>query len=150
MIVALPEDPAQRHRVVAGAFTDLVLSADPRSWDASSPVAGWTARDVVRHLTDWLPALLASSAGIDLTRGPSVDEDPAAAWTTQTSHVAAVSSSGLLIFSGLVPGDGLVVGSAGLEAAVQDAGEAVGELSESSLVAQAAGALLVVVGAGSG
>ncbi|MFN8081535.1 MAG: TIGR03086 family metal-binding protein [Kineosporiaceae bacterium] len=88
--MALPEDPAQRHRVVAGAFTDLVLSADPRSWDASSPVAGWTARDVVRHLTDWLPALLASSAGIDLTRGPSVDEDPAAAWTTQVSAVQAL------------------------------------------------------------
>jgi|GEM_PF-3684292 hypothetical protein len=44
------------------------------------PVAGWAARDVVRHLTGWFPGFLASSAGIDLPRGPSVQENPVAAW----------------------------------------------------------------------
>jgi Mycothiol maleylpyruvate isomerase N-terminal domain len=47
---------------------------------APSPVAGWDARDVVRHLTEWFPAFLAAGAGIDLPRGPSVDENPVAAW----------------------------------------------------------------------
>ncbi|MCP9964724.1 maleylpyruvate isomerase N-terminal domain-containing protein [Actinomadura madurae] len=62
--MALPDDPAERHRQVAGLFTDRVLGT--RSWDAPSPVADWTARDVVRHLTDWFPGFLASGAGIDL------------------------------------------------------------------------------------
>jgi uncharacterized protein (TIGR03086 family) len=44
---------------------------------------------VVRHLTDWLPALLAGGAGIELSAGVSVDEDPAAAWL---AHVAAVQA----------------------------------------------------------
>jgi hypothetical protein len=58
-------------------------------WDAPAPVAGWRARDVVRHLTDWLPALLAGGAGIELSTGISVDDDPAAAWL---AHAAAVQA----------------------------------------------------------
>ncbi|MFS2292673.1 MAG: maleylpyruvate isomerase N-terminal domain-containing protein [Actinomadura sp.] len=70
-----PSDlPAERHRRIAGVFTGRVRGT--RSRDAPSPVAGWTARDVVRHLTGWFPAFLASGAGVGLPRGPSVDEDP--------------------------------------------------------------------------
>jgi hypothetical protein len=46
------------------------------------------------------------------------------------------------------PGDGLVVGGVVLEAAVQYADEAVGELAQGGGVAGAAGSLVVVVGAG--
>ena len=46
------------------AFTDRVRGT--RDWDAPAPVAGWTARDVVGHLTEWLPAFLAGGAGIEL------------------------------------------------------------------------------------
>ena len=71
-----------------GLFTDRVRGT--RSWDAPSPVAGWTARDVVRHLTEWFPAFLASGAGIELPRGPSVDENPVAAWQVHCDGVQAV------------------------------------------------------------
>jgi uncharacterized protein (TIGR03086 family) len=86
--MALPDRPAERHRQVAGLFTERVLGA--RSWDAPAPVAGWTARDVVRHLTDWLPGFLAAGAGIDLPHGPSVDEDPVAAWQVHRDGVQAL------------------------------------------------------------
>ena len=86
--MTLPDRPAERHRQVAGLFTDRVNGA--RSWDAPSPVAGWTARDVVRHLTEWLPAFLASGADLDLPRGPSVDEDPVTAWQVHRDGVQAV------------------------------------------------------------
>ncbi|GGP92078.1 TIGR03086 family metal-binding protein [Streptosporangium pseudovulgare] len=86
--MALSDHPAERHRQVAGLFTDRVRGT--RSWDAPSPVAGWTARDVVRHLVEWLPGLLASGAGVDLPRGPSVDEDPVAAWQAHRDGVQAV------------------------------------------------------------
>ena len=51
---------------------------------------GWVARDVVRHLTEWLPAFLQGSTGITLPSGPSVDDDPVAAWRTQTDAVQAL------------------------------------------------------------
>jgi uncharacterized protein (TIGR03086 family) len=80
--------PAERHRQIAGLFTDRVRAA--RSWDAPSPVAGWAARDVVRHLVEWLPGFLASGAAVDLPHGPPVDEDPAGAWQVHCDGVQAV------------------------------------------------------------
>src|SRR6266516_1080000 len=62
-----------------------------------------------------------------------------------------MSSRGRDFVTGVLrPGGGLVVEGAGLEAAVQDADEPVGELAQRGPVAGAACALLVVVGAGSG
>jgi uncharacterized protein (TIGR03086 family) len=86
--MAASDGPAQRHRDIAAAFTDRVRGVD--SWDVPSPVADWTARDVVRHLVDWLPAFLAGGTGIDLPRGPSVDDDPVAAWQTHSDAVQAL------------------------------------------------------------
>jgi uncharacterized protein (TIGR03086 family) len=86
--MALSELPAERHREVAGLFTDRVLGA--KNWDAPAPVAGWTARDVVRHLVEWFPGFLAAGAGIDLPRGPSADEDPVLAWQVHSDGVQAV------------------------------------------------------------
>jgi uncharacterized protein (TIGR03086 family) len=85
--VATSDQPAERHRLLAGGFTDRVLGT--RDWDAPAPVQGWLARDVVQHLTEWLPALLADGAGIELSTQVSVKEDPAAAWL---EHVAAVQA----------------------------------------------------------
>ncbi len=86
--MTLPESPAARHREVAARFTDRVLGT--RDWSAPTPVAGWAARDVVRHLTDWFPAFLSAGAGVELDRGPSVDADPAAAWRVHTDAVQAL------------------------------------------------------------
>jgi len=86
--MALSEIPAERHRQIAGLFTDRVRGTP--SWDVPAPVEGWTARDVVRHLTDWFPGFLAAGAGIDLPRGPSVDDDPVRAWQVHSDGVQAV------------------------------------------------------------
>jgi uncharacterized protein (TIGR03086 family) len=80
--------PAERHRVIAGTFTDRVRAT--KSWDAPAPVAGWTARDVVRHLVDWFPAFLTGGTGLELPRSPSVDDDPAGAWQSQADAVQAL------------------------------------------------------------
>src|SRR6202034_557848 len=76
--MAVSDRPAERHREIGRLFTDRVRGT--RSWDAPSPVAGWSARDVVRHLVEWLPPFLSSGAGIQLPGGPSVDEDAVSAW----------------------------------------------------------------------
>jgi hypothetical protein len=60
------------------------------------------------------------------------------------------SREGFGVCQGTWPGGRFVVAGTGFQAAVQDADEAVAELAEGGVVAEAAGALLVVVGAGSG
>lgn len=85
--MSLPEQPAARHRVVAGGFTERVFGT--RDWDAPAPVDGWTARDVVGHLVTWLPGFLAAGTGIELPAGPDVAVDPVGAWT---GHAAAVQA----------------------------------------------------------
>lgn len=86
--MALSDHPAERHRQVGRLFTDRVRGTP--FWDAPSPVAGWVARDVVRHLTQWLPGFLSAGAAIELSSGPSVDEDPVAAWQIHCEAVQAV------------------------------------------------------------
>jgi len=86
--MALSDQPAERHRQVGGLFTERVRGA--RDWDAPSPVAGWAARDVVRHLTEWFPPFLSAGAGIQLPGGPSVDEDPVSAWQAHRDAVQAL------------------------------------------------------------
>src|SRR3954449_4844667 len=86
--MALSERPAERHREIGRMFADRVRGT--RSWDVPSPVADWAARDVVRHLAEGFPGVLASGAGIELARGPSVDEDPVLAWQVHCDGVQAV------------------------------------------------------------
>ncbi|WP_440710599.1 TIGR03086 family metal-binding protein [Herbiconiux sp. YIM B11900] len=85
----LPASPAERHRVVAEGFTALTGAIDG-TWDAPAPVEGWVARDVVRHLTGWFPGFLAGGSGVVLLAGPSVDDDPVAAWRVHADAVQAV------------------------------------------------------------
>lgn len=82
--------PADEHRRTAGAFAATVAGTPPGVWERPAPVAGWVARDVVRHLVNWLPAFLQGGAGITLPAGPSVDADPVGAWGAQTRAVQAL------------------------------------------------------------
>ncbi|HKE75585.1 MAG TPA: TIGR03086 family metal-binding protein [Acidimicrobiales bacterium] len=83
-------DEADTHRRIAGEFTRTVEGTAPAAWDDPAPVDGWLARDVVRHLVEWLPAFLQGATGITLAAGPSVDEDPAGAWLTHAGAVQAL------------------------------------------------------------
>jgi uncharacterized protein (TIGR03086 family) len=76
---------AEQHRDVASGFTRRVVGAT--DWDAPAPVEGWTARDVVGHLVGWFPGFLEAGTGIRLASGPSVDDDPVAAWLTHADAV---------------------------------------------------------------
>lgn len=86
--MALSEDPVNRHREVCADFTRVARGV--ADWEAPAPVAGWTARDVVAHLTGWLSGLLADGAGVELPPGPSVDADPVGAWVNLVEGVQAV------------------------------------------------------------
>ncbi len=85
------QSPAEEYREIAGRFTELVKGVpDDQTWARPSPVAGWTARDVVRHLVEWFPGFIAGGAGVTLPKGPNVDDDPVAAWLTMSDGVQAI------------------------------------------------------------
>lgn len=82
---------AEEFREIGGHFTRLVEGVpDAAAWDRSAPVPGWTARDVPGHLIGWLPPFLASGADVVLPVGPSVDDDPVAAWRVFAEGVQAL------------------------------------------------------------
>lgn len=80
--------PAEHHSTVAALFTEKVEGTT--DWDVPTPVDGWVARDVVRHLVTWLPGYLHSRGLPALPGGPSVEADPVAAWRAQADGVQAL------------------------------------------------------------
>jgi uncharacterized protein (TIGR03086 family) len=71
--------PVERYGTVAGAFGDRVHSVT--AWDAPTPCDGWVARDIVRHLVEWVPGFMAAFADVDSSPVRSVEHDPVGAWS---------------------------------------------------------------------
>jgi len=80
-------DIAERFARICAQFTDRVRSVPEGAWDNPSPCEGWTARDVVGHLTEWIPAFFASQ-GVEFPAVPSAHADPARAWETVQRTIA--------------------------------------------------------------
>lgn len=81
---------AERYRRVAGRFTQRVNEVPEEAWERPAPCDGWVARDVVRHMVEWIPAFMSSAGGPMLPVGPSVDDDPAGAWATLNAGIQAL------------------------------------------------------------
>ncbi|WP_290724722.1 TIGR03086 family protein [Gordonia sp. UBA6683] len=75
---------AERHRIIADGFAEEVAAV--QDWDAPTPVDGWVARDVVAHLVDWFASFL-DAGGVQLPDGPSVADDPLAAWRARSAAI---------------------------------------------------------------
>ena len=92
---------AERYGRVADGFTERARHMTPATWELPTPCEGWVARDVVRHLVEWIPAFLAAAGGPVLDKGPSVDDDPVGAWTTLSAGVQGLlddaSASAMMI-----------------------------------------------------
>ena len=81
---------SERYKKIAGEFTRRVEGVPDGAWENPAPPEGWVARDVVRHLCEWVPAFFESNAGISLPKPTTVDTDPVGAWTTVSDAVQAV------------------------------------------------------------
>jgi uncharacterized protein (TIGR03086 family) len=80
-------DIAERYERITAQFTDRVRAVPADSWNSPSPCEGWTARDVVGHLTEWIPAFFGSQ-GVEFPTVPSVQDDPVGAWETVQQTIA--------------------------------------------------------------
>lgn len=86
-------DIANRYRRIADGFTARVdaVPAEDQRWERQSPCAGWSARDVARHLID-AHHIFFGLVDHDVDPPPSVDDDPAAAWVaTRTAMESALA-----------------------------------------------------------
>jgi uncharacterized protein (TIGR03086 family) len=73
---------SERFARVAATFTATVEAVPSDAWERPAPCEGWVARDVVRHLVEWLPGpgFLLGTFAVDTGPIPAVDTDPAGAW----------------------------------------------------------------------
>ncbi|HYL53688.1 MAG TPA: TIGR03086 family metal-binding protein [Acidimicrobiia bacterium] len=79
---------AERYARITGQFTDRVRAVPASAWDNASPCEGWTARDIVGHLTEWIPGFFGAQ-GLRFPEVPSIEDDPVAAWETVRTTIAA-------------------------------------------------------------
>jgi uncharacterized protein (TIGR03086 family) len=80
-------DIAERYERITAQFTDRVRAVPADAWNNPSPCEGWTARDIVGHLTEWIPAFFGSQ-GVEFPTMPSAQDDPVGAWETVQSTIA--------------------------------------------------------------
>ncbi|MBX9387388.1 TIGR03086 family metal-binding protein [Streptomonospora nanhaiensis] len=72
-------DIGGRYRARAAEFTRRVENVPGDRWDSPSPCAGWSARDVLRHMIDNHRSMPAWG-GLEVHLTASVDDDPVGAW----------------------------------------------------------------------
>jgi uncharacterized protein (TIGR03086 family) len=80
-------DIAERYERITGQFTERVRAVPADAWENPSPCEGWTARDIVGHLTEWIPGFFGSQ-GLEFPEIPSVQDDPVGAWETVQATLA--------------------------------------------------------------
>ena len=92
MMAAMPERSALATRFdrVAATFAERVAGVPDGGWEREAPCEGWVARDVVRHLVEWVPSLLSAAAAVTFTPGPNVDDDPAGAFAHLRDELQAI------------------------------------------------------------
>ena len=81
---------SERYRRVAEGMTRRAEAVPDGAWHNPSPCVGWDSRDVIRHMVEWLPEFLEAGAGLEPPTGPSVDDDPVAAWKSLTDGIQAL------------------------------------------------------------
>ncbi len=76
---------SERYQRSAAAFGERVCEVPADKWDSPTPCEDWVARDVVRHLAEWVPAFFAGTWGLTPPAIPSADADPVATWDALNS-----------------------------------------------------------------
>lgn len=81
---------SDRFRRINADFLARAEAVPDEAWANPAPCEGWVARDVVRHMVEWMPGLVLGSTGLPLPQGPAVDDDPVGAWRAVSDSFQAV------------------------------------------------------------
>lgn len=77
-------EASARHRTIAATFATVVSGVI--DWHAPTPVAEWTASDIVDHLVEWPVGFLAGG-GVELAPATG---DPVTRWSQHTAAIQAL------------------------------------------------------------
>jgi uncharacterized protein (TIGR03086 family) len=80
---------SERYRRLAAEFTETVENVPAERWDAPSPCADWTARQVLDHVID-VATSMAGYVGLELPAGPPVSTDPGGGWSAARDGMRAL------------------------------------------------------------
>jgi uncharacterized protein (TIGR03086 family) len=83
-------EEADTFRRIAADFTVRVEGVGPEGWEAEAPCEGWVARDIVRHLVEWVPWFVSEGTDHSVRVTADVDDDPAAAWAQLREQLQAL------------------------------------------------------------
>jgi uncharacterized protein (TIGR03086 family) len=81
-------DISERYRRLSGDVAATIGAVPDDRWGDRSPCSDWTARDVVGHLVQ-TQGMFLGFVGDEVAPGPTVDDDPAAAWDHARAAVQA-------------------------------------------------------------
>jgi uncharacterized protein (TIGR03086 family) len=81
-------DTAARYRRLSDLFAATVAGVADDGWSVQSPCEDWTARDVVGHVVA-TQGMFLGFVRRELGDGPTVEDDPAAAWDYARTKVQA-------------------------------------------------------------
>lgn len=73
------DDIADRYRRLSDAFAAKLAAVPPDGWDRPTPCEGWSVRDLTAHIVD-TQAMFLGFVGAAPADGPTVADDPVAAW----------------------------------------------------------------------
>lgn len=79
---------AARYRRLSDRFAERVAGVPDDRWTSPTPCAGWTARDLVRHVVE-SQGMFRGLAGREPGAVPDADADPVAAWDAARAHLQA-------------------------------------------------------------
>ena len=79
---------SDRYRRVTDHFAVTIAAVPEGRWGDPAPCEGWDAREVVRHVID-AHGIFEGLVDRSIAPGPSVDDDPAAAFAHTTAQVQA-------------------------------------------------------------
>ena len=80
---------SERYRALAAELTRRIEAVPDGRWDDPSPCAGWTAKDVLRHVVTTHGAM-PGYAGLSLRLAGNADTDPAGAWIEARDQMQAL------------------------------------------------------------
>lgn len=89
-MVRVMSETSERFRRVADRFTAVARAVPDDAWENPAPCEGWVARDVVRHMVEWMPGFLFATIGEPVPTLPSVDDDTVGAWAALDASVQAL------------------------------------------------------------
>jgi uncharacterized protein (TIGR03086 family) len=78
-----------RHDRLSKAFAAKIDQIPSDKWESPSPCEGWSARDVVKHVSE-TPAMIFKMAGREFGDTPPVEKDPAAAFASTRQKIQDV------------------------------------------------------------